>query len=95
MGANKSRSAAPFIGRGTTLGGACDDLTQQLRRHIGPHAQIRLSLPIAKPALSPRATSPRYAGPYVAMAILGDGRDHNVTLRRDQKSGEYLAVLNL
>lgn len=95
MGANKSRSSAPFIGRETTLGRACDDLTQQLRRHIGAHAQIQLSLPIAEPMLSPRATSPRYAGPYVAMAVLGDGRDHNVTLRRDQKSGEYLATLIL
>ena len=95
MGANKSRLSQSYIGRGSTLSGACDDLTEQLRRHIGPHAEIRLSLPVAEPPLSPRVASPRYAGPYVAMAILGDGKDHNVTLRRDQKKGTYLATLIL
>jgi hypothetical protein len=65
----------------------------QLREAIGPHVDIRLSLPMAEPPLSPRVVSPRYAGPYVAMAIMGDGRDHNVRLVREPRTGMFYARL--
>lgn len=30
-----TRHSRPFVGRGSTLTGACDDLSQQLQRHFG------------------------------------------------------------
>lgn len=88
MGANGSR---PFIGRGSTLHGACDDLSTQLQHSFGSHVQVRLSQPVAEPPLSPRAHSPRYPGPYVALADMGDGKEHNVVLRRDPNAQLYYA----
>jgi hypothetical protein len=86
-----SRSSRPFVGRGSTLSGACDDLTAQLQHHFGTHVQVRLSQPVAEPPLSPRARSPNYPGLYVALADMGDGRKRNVVLRRDPGAQLYYA----
>lgn len=92
MGANRSR---PFIGRGSTLNGACDDLSNQLQRAFGPQVHVRLSPPVAEPPLSPRAALSSYAGPYVALAEMGDGKEHNVVLRRDPSASLYYASVRI
>lgn len=90
-----TRHSRPFVGRGSTLTGACDDLSQQLQRHFGSHVHVRLSEPVAEPPLSPRARTPNYPGPYVALAEMGDGREHNVTLRRDPAAHLYYASVKI
>lgn len=92
MGSQTSRS---YIGHGTTLASACADLTEQLQRSVGAHVHVHLSLPVAEPALSPRTHSPRYPGPYVALAEMGNGQNYNVVLRRDPTSNLYCASVNL
>lgn len=80
MGAR--HSAVPYVGRGSTVNSACQDLASQLQKHISSTAFVQVSNPLQESALSPRARSPRYPGPFVAMAVTGDGKDHPVTLER-------------
>lgn len=79
---NSSSSSVPYVGRGSTVNDACQDLTEQLQKHICSTAFVQVSNPLAEPSLSPRTRSPRYPGPYVAMAVIGDGQDHSVALER-------------
>jgi hypothetical protein len=85
MGAH--HSAVPYMGRGSTVDSACQDLTDQLQKHITNSAFVQVSKPLRESALSPRARSPRYPGPFVAMAVVGDGKDHPVTLERIPGAG--------
>jgi hypothetical protein len=83
-----------YMGRGSTIETACQDLSEQLQKHISSTAFVQISKPLIESPVSPRALSPRYAGPFVAMAVVGDGMDHSVTLekRGDQ---QYLAVVSI
>lgn len=93
MGTGKSR---PYVGRGSTIETACGDLQQQLCHHISSRASVKLSQPLPEHPLSPRAKSPRYAGPYVAMALINnDGCEHNVRLERDPKTKQYYAIADI
>ena len=93
MGSSHSRA---YMGRGSTIEGACDDLSKQLQTHIHSKARVQMSNPLKETVItSPRALSPRYAGPFVAMAIVNDGKDHNVTLEKDQKSNMYYASVSI
>jgi hypothetical protein len=85
----------PYRGRGSTVEAACLDLEDQLKKHISTNASVRISQPIQEAPLSPRKASPRYAGPFVAMAVLHDGKDHNVILSRDISKNEYYASVSL
>lgn len=77
-----SHQSIPYVGRGSTVNAACQDLTEQLQKHISISSHVKISNPLSEPTLSPRARSPRYPGPFVAMAVVGDGKDHNVVLER-------------
>jgi predicted RNase H-like HicB family nuclease len=89
MGAKPS--STPYTGRGSTIEGACADLEEQLQKHINTKAYVKISRPLEEHPLSPRARSPRYAGPFVAMAVLNNGKDCNVVLEKDKNKGEYYA----
>lgn len=79
-----NRRSVPYVGRGSTVNSACADLGEQLQKHISSVAYVKVSDPLKEPVLSPRSRSPRYPGPFVAMAVVGDGKDHPVTLERTQ-----------
>lgn len=90
-------STVPYVGRGSTVNSACQDLTEQLQKHISTTAYVRISNPLQESALSPRARSPRYPGPFVAMAMIGDGKDHPVTLERipGQQQHKFSATVTI
>jgi hypothetical protein len=93
MGAR--HSAVPYVGRGSTVNSACQDLASQLQKHISSTAFVQVSDPLQESALSPR--SPRYPGPFVAMAVTGDGKDHPVTLERlpGQQQHKFSATVTI